>query len=460
MRPLTEKRFGTVPVPGPRGGVSSSPIRRGLRGSCALRTASYDEATGCLTRPLLRAGLSDAIIRAQREKRPAAFLLAGVDNLRAINRAYGFDVADEVVVRVAARIRDYLPDGTIGRFSDSKFGLVVEDIDDDGMIAIAEALMAAVRDSVIETEWGPVAATLSVGCVPLPHAARTSRLAMRLAREALEQAYNSGHDRVAVYRATPEQDRVRRGEISLARCLIGALHERRLVLAYQPIVDAATLCPVEYECLLRIEQADGGLMEATAFIPTAERLGLVRSIDRRALELAVGTLECHPDIRLSLNVSATSAADPNWLGALLALIDGRTDIAPRLTVEITETMAIHDLAEAARFVATLRDLGCHVGLDDFGAGYTSFRHLRSLAIDTVKIDGSFVVVLADNPDNQLFVRTLVDLARNFGVTTVAESVTDAATAELLRGYGVERLQGFYCGRPETSPRWAAGPNVR
>src|SRR3546814_9440342 len=106
MRPLTEKRFGTVTMSGPRGGIPSSPIRRGLRGSCALRTVFYDEATGCLTRPQLRAGLSEAIIRAQREKRPAAFLLAGVDNLRAINRAYGFDVADEVVVRVAARIRD------------------------------------------------------------------------------------------------------------------------------------------------------------------------------------------------------------------------------------------------------------------------------------------------------------------------------------------------------------------
>jgi EAL domain-containing protein (putative c-di-GMP-specific phosphodiesterase class I) len=296
--------------------------------------------------------------------------------------------------------------------------------------------------------------------VPLPHAARTSRVAMRRAQEALEQAYNSGHDRVAVYRATPEQDRARRDEITLARSLVGALRERRLVLAYQPIVDASTLRPVEYECLLRIEQADGGLMEATAFIPTAEKLGLVRPIDRRALELAIGTLENCPDVQLSLNVSATSAADPNWLDALLALIDGRTDIAPRLTVEITETMAIHDLAEAARFVATLRDLGCHVGLDDFGAGYTSFRHLRSLAVDTVKIDGSFVIDLADNPDSQLFVRTLVDLARNFGVTTVAESVGNAAAAELLRGYGVERLQGFYCGRPETRPHWAAGPIAR
>lgn len=461
MQPLTGKRFDAVAAPRPAVGSLPPSMRHGLRGSCVLRTPNdYDEATGCLTRPRLRAGLSAALVRAHREKQPAAFLLAGVDNLRAINRAYGFDVADEVVVRVAARIQGCLPDAVIGRFSDSKFGLVVEDTDGEAMVATAETLMAAVREAVIETERGPVVATLSVGCVPLPHAARTSRLAMRRAQEALEQAYNDGHDRVAVYQATPEQDRLRRDETALARSLVGALRDRRLILAFQPIVEAETLDPVEYECLLRIEQDDGGLVEATDFIPAAEKLGLVRAIDRCALELAIGTLTHQPDVRLSLNVSASSAADPNWLEALLALIDGRTDIAPRLTVEITETMAIHDLAETARFVTTLRDLGCHVGLDDFGAGYSSFRHLRSLAVDMVKIDGSFMAGLAENTDNQFFVRTLVDLAQNFGVTTVAEGVGDAASAALLRGYGVERLQGFYCGRPEIRPRWADCPIAR
>jgi diguanylate cyclase (GGDEF)-like protein len=455
MQPLTGKRFRAAALPGSDVGIPSPMARPEPREPRTRHVALHDETTGCLTRPRLRVGLSEAIVRAQREGRPAAFLLAGVDNLRMINRTYGFEVADEVVIRVAGRIQNCLPDATIGRFSGNKFGLVVENTDDGGMVATAEALMAAVRDSVIETEWGPVAATLSVGCVSLPRAARTSRVAMRRAQEALEQAYNSGHDRLAVYCATPEQDRARRSEISLARSLVGALHERRLALAYQPIVDAGTQCPIEYECLLRIAQPDGALMEAGEFMPTAEKLGLVRSLDRRALELAVAALGRYADIRLSLNVSAASAADPNWLGALLELIGGRTDIAPRLTVEITETMAIQDLAEAMRFVAALHDLGCRVGLDDFGAGYTSFRHLRSLAVDVVKIDGSFVVDLADNSDNQLFVRTLVDLARNFGVTTVAESVGDAAAAELLRSYGVERLQGFHFGRPEINPQWAA-----
>ena len=131
----------------------------------------------------------------------------------------------------------------------------------------------------------------------------------------------------------------------------------------------------------------------------------------------------------------------------------RPDIASRLVVEITETAALYDIEESGRFVAALRHAGCSVALDDFGAGHTSLRHLQSLAVDTVKIDGSFIHNLADNPDNQVFLRHLLGLAKGFGFQTVAECVGSAEDAAILRREGVGLLQGYYFGRPSLKRPW-------
>jgi EAL domain-containing protein (putative c-di-GMP-specific phosphodiesterase class I) len=134
-------------------------------------------------------------------------------------------------------------------------------------------------------------------------------------------------------------------------------------------------------------------------------------------------------------------------------------MAERLTVEITETVALEDIDETARFVRSLRDLGCRVALDDFGAGYTSFRNLKALAVDCVKIDGSYVRGLEDNVDNQLFVRTLLGLAEGLGLVTVAECVETAPEAALLTRRGVRFLQGWHFGKPEIDRPWLVAPAV-
>jgi EAL domain-containing protein (putative c-di-GMP-specific phosphodiesterase class I) len=123
-------------------------------------------------------------------------------------------------------------------------------------------------------------------------------------------------------------------------------------------------------------------------------------------------------------------------------------------VELTETAALHLFEENARFVSQLRELGVRVAIDDFGAGYTSFRNLQILQVDTVKIDGSYVKDLKTSPENQVFVRTLVGLAKNLGIKTVAEWVGSDEDAALLQGMGVDYFQGFYFGEPELNPQWA------
>jgi EAL domain-containing protein (putative c-di-GMP-specific phosphodiesterase class I) len=171
------------------------------------------------------------------------------------------------------------------------------------------------------------------------------------------------------------------------------------------------------------------------------------------LELTVEALSKHRGARLSLNVSGMTASDRPTLEAFVAYIESHADVAPRLIVELTETAALIDIEESMRFVSRVRALGAKVAIDDFGAGYTSFRNLQSLNVDMVKVDGSFVKGLADSRDNQIFVRTLVDLAKNFKLETVAEWVADAREADILRAFDVDYLQGFYYGKPDTKEPW-------
>jgi len=202
-----------------------------------------------------------------------------------------------------------------------------------------------------------------------------------------------------------------------------------------------------HECLLRLEQPDGTIVPAGQFISVAEKLGLINLLDYRAMELAVQTLVDNPKVHLSLNVSGNTTSDRMWLETLVSALQNDRTLAERLVIEITETVAIQEMSGSVEFVTTLRDLGCRVAIDDFGAGYTSFRNLKTLDVDLVKIDGSYVQDLLANTDNQFFIRTFVDLARNFNLPTVAEWVGTEEEVTMLRDFGVEYLQGFYTGKP-------------
>jgi len=270
---------------------------------------------------------------------------------------------------------------------------------------------------------------------------------------ALQDAKRSGRNCFVRFVESEEQREQRRRAAILSEEVQSALKTGRLILAYQPVVDARTHEVDHYECLLRLRLETGTIVAAGAFIPVVERSGLMRLIDRRALDLALADLIRYPQISLAINISAVTASDSSWLRQVSSSVKNHPGIAPRLLVEITETIALENIEETARFVSALRDLGVRVALDDFGAGFTSFRNLRALAVDTVKIDGSFVKNLADNVDNQVFVRTLMGLAESFGLSTVAECVETAADAAHLVERGVSLLQGYFFGKPSIERPW-------
>jgi len=237
--------------------------------------------------------------------------------------------------------------------------------------------------------------------------------------------------------------------------IVTALNERRIVTAFEPVVEARSRQPAFYECLVRMEQADGQALLAPDIVPVAERLGLIRLVDHRVLELAVAELAASPNVRLSLNISPDTTMDPDWWTGIESLMQAYPGAGERLIVEITETVAIQDIDDVRDFVTRLKNFGSQIAIDDFGAGYTSFRNLRKLGVDIVKIDGAFVQNIARSADDRAFVHTLIDLANRLQIKTVAEWVQDEEAAVMLREWGCDYIQGRLIGLASPERPWAA-----
>ncbi len=232
--------------------------------------------------------------------------------------------------------------------------------------------------------------------------------------------------------------------------LKSALADKRMCLFRQPIISTADNQIVRWECLSRLVQVDGRIVAPIDFIPAAERAGLVGELDIETLNLALSALTREDTIKLAINVSAGTIADSSACQDYLDILNYNRSLSDRLTVEITESIAIHDLDAATRFGQIVRAAGARLALDDFGEGHTSFRSIRALPLDEIKIDGTYVKNIETRQDNRAFVVAIDQLARGLGMETVAERVETAEEAEALREIGVMGQQGYFYGRPRSS----------
>jgi diguanylate cyclase (GGDEF)-like protein len=420
--------------------------------------SQFDGLTGETNRWHLSNLLEDTLQEATRSRQSCGFLLVAIDNLARVNETYGYDIADEVIGAVAKRLRAKMrADDRLGRFSGNKFGLILRNCSPEEMIVAADRFLAGIRDNVIMTRVGPVAVTASMGGVNAPRHAGSVHDILARAQETLDRAKAKRLGSFLAYQPNIERDAQRQENVRSADKIVTALNDRRILLAYEPVVDTGTRQTAFYECLMRIMRADGSVIPASEIIPIAERLGLVRLLDHRVLELVIAELAAHPQIRASFNVSPASTTDPDWWTRLGALLRQHPDVAPRLIVEITEMAAIHDIDDTRGFVTRVKDLGCRIAIDDFGAGYTSFRNLRKLGVDIVKIDGAYVQNLTRSEDDRSFVRTLIELGQRLGIETVAEWVQDEQAAEILASWGCHYLQGALIGRATIEKPWPSVP---
>jgi EAL domain-containing protein (putative c-di-GMP-specific phosphodiesterase class I)/GGDEF domain-containing protein len=381
-----------------------------------------------------------------------ALLMVAINNLPMIMNGYGSETSETVIAKLIERIREILaPHDTVARVQRDQIGIIVatcfrEDIE---MTAarINNIIQNFGRESYDTAALHVICAIAGV-CIPSETAE---------ALDALSKAFVSVNSAQPSYFRTFEGTRKEadlcRQQMGLANYLYRALKEKRIRLAWQPIIESTTGKVSHYEALLRMINNNGNITSAGALIPIAERMGLIDIIDTMVLEMVVKELRDAANVTLAFNVSNLTTENSLWLDTLTLLIKETPEIAPRLIVEITETAAHKDLRRAAYFVASLQSMGCQVALDDFGSGYTSFRQLKALSVDTVKIDGVFVKDLSSNMDNRFFVKTLLDFTKGFGLKAVAEFVENGETAKILLDMGVDYMQGYIFGKPENHRSW-------
>ncbi len=417
--------------------------------------AYSDGLTGELNRWRLMQVLLRTLDEAVQLRASCGFMLVGIDNLVRLNEAYGYAVVDEVIGAVAKRLRSRLRGlDSLGRYSGNKFGIVLAKCTPEEMAIAADRLLAGVRDELVPTSAGPLAVTITIGGITAPRHARTVEEILARAHDALAAAKAKRRGSFMAYQPNPEREALRRASVRATDEIVAALNDRRIMLAYEPVVGAASRQPAFYECLMRVARADGSLVPTHEIVPIAEKLGMIRLLDHRVLEMVVAELVAAPQLCCSVNVSPDSTMDPDWAAGLSALLRAHPGVGERLIVEITETSAIHDVDDTRGFVTRLKDLGCRLAIDDFGAGHTSFRNLRKLGVDIVKIDGAFVQSMMQSPDDRAFVQTMIDLARRLGLKTVAEWVQDEEAAAMLSGWSCDYLQGALIGLASTERAWA------
>jgi diguanylate cyclase (GGDEF)-like protein len=415
---------------------------------------NYDELTGHYNRTRLREAVDRTIVAALRQPGVAAFLALGIDNMTGINREFGRTAADTVLIEVGRRLDDCLRvSDLVGRLGGDRYGILLPHCPDEYVSVAAEKILEAVRSAPIDTERGRVAATASIGAASFCDRGSTSFEVMTRAEAALADAKRTGRNRHVHYRSSEDQRERERRCAAIGDAVQAALRQDRVTLAFQPVVSATTGEVDYYECLMRLRDAAGGVLAAGDFIQEIERFGYIRLVDRYILDKVLAEAARHPGITFGFNISALTTADRPWLRSLTARLRANPQLAGRLVIEITETAALYDIEESARFVSALRRAGCRVALDDFGAGHTSLQHLQSLAVDMVKIDRSLIRDITTNSESQVFLRHLLGLAKGFGFSTIAEGVETEEEAEILRREGVGFLQGYRYGMATLDPPW-------
>ncbi|HMM75827.1 MAG TPA: EAL domain-containing protein [Gammaproteobacteria bacterium] len=423
--------------------------------------ASHDELTGVANRKMLEARLARVLESAHSEGSCHALVMLDVDQFKIVNDTCGHDTGDELLRQVARRLLDVIRKrDTLARIGSDEFALLLEDCRLEDAVAIADAARRALEATPFEWAGAHHPISASLGVVALDAGCETVMSALAMADTACYAAKDSGRNRLHVYQAGDAKVETRHGEMRWAARIGEALRSDRFELNLQEIAPiAGEGAGDHYELLIRMRDDRGGLILPNEFLPAAERYNLAAELDRWVIGHALSWLSEHPALlsRLhlcSINLSGQSFCNDEVLNFILDQIE-RHGVAPsKLCFEVTETAAISDIVQATRFICTLRERGCLFALDDFGSGFSSFTYLKSLPVDFVKIDGSFVRDIANDSIDLAMVKSINDIGHVMGKKTIAEFVEDENVLALLKVVGVDYAQGYEIGRPTPLSRYS------
>ena len=411
--------------------------------------AMHDALTGLPNRTLLFDALEKAIDEARDRGTLLALMLMDLDRFKEVNDTFGHHFGDALLKQVAFRLQNQMRgDDVVARLGGDEFAVVLPSPADAHSTAInaRRILNTLEQPFVIESQVLEVGA--SIGIAMYPEHGTDARTLLRRADVAM---YAAKHKQSGYEFHRDDHEPRSAEELSLVVELRRAVERKELVLHYQPKLHMRTGLMTRCEVLMRWNHPQRGLLAPGAFIPAAERTGIIRSMTDwlldRALQQCREWQDAGAPIHLAVNVSAKSLLDQALPEKVQSALD-RWEVDPRfLKIEITESSIMADPAHALAILAMLQSMGVRLSIDDFGTGYSSLTHLRELPIDEIKIDKSFVMGMNTSDADAAIVRTMIDLGHNLGKQVCAEGVEDERTWRGLAELGCDLAQGYWISRP-------------
>ena len=415
----------------------------------------HDELTSLLNRQNFERQLRLILNRSNMLQHNGALLFIDIDRFSLINELEGFETGDRLIVDIVSIIRKLSAKNDLfARIGSDEFCLFLENRTAEEINVIADKIRKRVYEYRFFTGDTCYSISLSIGISGLSETVAVyhpSELISR-ARQACNMAKKKGRNMVCEYNENDISVQERQRDVFWVPLIRKALLEKSFFLVFQPVVDLVNGDISHYEVLIRMKGADNEIINPAQFIPVAERMGLIHSIDLWVVESAFDFLAELPstqsNISLAINLSSVAFQDESLLPTIKEKLELTWIDAKRITFEITETAAIDNFEQTRDMILKIRALGCKFALDDFGAGFCSFNYLKTFPVDYVKIDGQFILNLIDDETDQVLVKSMAEVATKLGKKTIAEFVETPETILKLKELGIDLGQGYVFGKPE------------
>ncbi len=416
--------------------------------------ASHDDLTGLANRRHFEERIRNSIEATRSDGSRHGLLFIDLDRFKIVNDTAGHLAGDALLQEVARIMRSIVPlSDCLARLGGDEFAVLIESCDRDFAAFVGEKLIGAIAGIRFSWEGKVYEIGASAGVTQVDSATISAEAVLAEADVACYAAKSAGRGRVSVFRQETGEAQRHMTDFRMAARIRETIETGRFVLFAQnicPIADTATPGP-SVELLIRMLDENGEVSAPSTFIPAAERFELMGTIDRWVLSKVIvdygAAIMAVPGLRVAVNLSANSLNDPTLWRYLTELLRSSVLSPSRLTIEITETAVINSFEVARDFIRAARSVGCHVSLDDFGSGLSSFTYLKSFDVDAIKIDGSFVHKMAASAYDRTVVRVINEIGRHLGVKVIAEGVEDEATRQELLTLGVGHGQGYLFDRP-------------
>ncbi|MDH5447196.1 MAG: EAL domain-containing protein, partial [Gammaproteobacteria bacterium] len=412
--------------------------------------ATHDSLTRLINRAEFEVRLEQALQTVKHENKQHVLCYIDLDQFKIVNDTCGHIAGDELLKQISSLLQSKLRDNdTLARLGGDEFGLLLTGCPVNTARSIAEKLRTSVENYRFTWQDKNFKIGMSIGLVPILEQGLTVSDVLSSADTACYIAKEHGRNRVHTYNSHDSISEKHTTEMNWVHRIHNALEEDRLSIYVQQILNLANPSYQYYEVLIRMQGENGEIIPPLAFLPAAERYGLISQIDKYVIEQSLKEFSkpAFKDIHLSINLSGQSLSDHNIMNFIIKMIDTYNFDASRLTFEVTETVMVANLADAIRFISTLKGLGCRFALDDFGSGFSSFAYLKNLPVDLIKIDGGFVRDMLEDPINSVMVESMIYIGHNMNLKTVAEFVENVDILNALQDMGIDFVQGYGIARP-------------